>query len=54
MSQRNGDKSRFQINRKRVVKRRAKVRAMLAAAQGGDKPAAQNPARPDVPTAGQQ
>jgi hypothetical protein len=33
MSQRNGDKARFQINRKRVVKHRAKVRGMLAAAQ---------------------
>ena len=32
MSQRNGDKSRFQINRKRVVLRRAKIRALVAAA----------------------
>jgi hypothetical protein len=31
MSQRNGDKSRYQINRKRVVLRRAKIRAMVAA-----------------------
>jgi hypothetical protein len=30
MSARNGDKSRYQINRKRGVLRRAKVRRMLA------------------------
>ena len=35
MSQRNGDKSRFQINRKRVVLRRAKIRALVAAASCG-------------------
>jgi hypothetical protein len=33
MSQRNGDKSRYQINRKRTVVRRAKIRAMVAAGQ---------------------
>jgi hypothetical protein len=31
MSRRNGDRSRFQINRKRKVKRRQRVQAMLAA-----------------------
>jgi hypothetical protein len=39
MSARNGDKSRHQINRKRGVLRRAKIRQMLAerkaAAEGG-------------------
>jgi hypothetical protein len=38
MSQRNGEKSRFQINRKRAVLRRAKIRELLAAAStGGEK-----------------
>ncbi len=40
MSERNGEKSRFQINRKRAVLRRAKIRAMVAA--GG--PAEKRPA----------
>ena len=35
MSERNGEKSRFQINRKRTVLRRAKIRALVAAS--GDK-----------------
>ena len=40
MSQKNGDKSRHQINRKRTVVRRAKIRAMIAAGQlGAAKPA---------------
>jgi hypothetical protein len=40
MSEKNGDKARFQKNRKRAVARRAKVRAMIAAAAGtADKPA---------------
>jgi hypothetical protein len=40
MSQKNGDKSRYQINRKRTVLRRAKIRAMVAAGQvGADRPA---------------
>ena len=40
MSQKNGDKSRHQINRKRTVLRRAKIRSMIAAGQlGADKPA---------------
>ena len=37
MSQRNGDKSRFQINRKRAVLRRAKIRAMVAAGAPAEK-----------------
>jgi hypothetical protein len=44
MSQRNGDKSRYQINRKRVVKRRSKMRAIVAG-QGSDKAVAQKPAK---------
>jgi hypothetical protein len=40
MSQRNGDKSRAQINRKRAVVRRAKIRAMVAAGPApADRPA---------------
>ncbi len=41
MSQKNGDKSRYQINRKRAVLRRAKIRALVAAGQIGasDRPA---------------
>ena len=35
MSAINGDKSRHQINRKRVVLRRAKMRAAAAAADAG-------------------
>ena len=35
MSERNGEKSRFQINRKRAVLRRTKVRELLAAAAAG-------------------
>jgi hypothetical protein len=39
MSARNGDKARYQINRKRAVVRRAKIRQMLAerkaAGEGG-------------------
>ena len=31
MSRRNGDRSRFQINRKRRIRRRQRVREMLAA-----------------------
>jgi hypothetical protein len=42
MSQRNGDKSRFQINRKRTVLRRAKIRALVAAGSVG---AADGPAK---------
>lgn len=44
MSQKNGEKSRFQINRKRAVLRRAKIRSLVAAgagaAGGAEKPAA--------------
>jgi hypothetical protein len=42
MSERNGEKSRFQINRKRAVLRRAKIRAFVAA---GSPVAAQGPAQ---------
>ena len=35
MSERNGEKSRFQINRKRAVLRRAKIRALVAASSSG-------------------
>jgi hypothetical protein len=49
MSERNGEKSRFQINRKRGVVRRAKIRALVAAsstAQAGTKrPAKARPAK---------
>ena len=37
MSQKNGDKSRFQINRKRAVARRAKQRAAAPAVASGPK-----------------
>jgi hypothetical protein len=37
MSERNGEKSRFQINRKRAVLRRAKIRAMVAAGAPAEK-----------------
>jgi hypothetical protein len=46
MSQRNGDKSRFQINRKRAVLRRAKIRAMVAAGSGSAEGPAQATKRP--------
>jgi hypothetical protein len=39
MSQRNGDKARFQIERKRAVLRRAKIRAMVVAGPGEKRPA---------------
>ncbi|MDQ3348365.1 MAG: hypothetical protein M3545_10405 [Acidobacteriota bacterium] len=35
MSARNGDKSRHQINRKRAVVRRAKIRDLVKAAKDG-------------------
>ncbi len=37
MSERNGDKSRYQINRKRAVLRRAKLRAASPAEPGAPK-----------------
>ena len=37
MSERNGEKSRYQINRKRTVLRRAKLRAMVAAGSSAEK-----------------
>jgi hypothetical protein len=39
MSEKNGDKSRFQINRKRAVLRRAKIREMVAGSTGEKRPA---------------
>lgn len=39
MSQRNGDKSRFQIARKRGVLRRAKLRAVAETGPGEKRPA---------------
>jgi hypothetical protein len=42
MSARNGDKSRYQVNRKRGVLRREKIRQLVAAARSG-------PAQPAKP-----
>jgi len=39
MSQKNGDKSRFQIARKRAVLRRARIRAMVESGPGEKRPA---------------
>jgi hypothetical protein len=36
MSQRNGDRSRFQINRKRKLRHRERIHALLNAARGRD------------------
>ena len=38
MSARNGDKSRYQINRKRAVQRRTKIRELVKASKGGPAP----------------
>jgi hypothetical protein len=46
MSERNGEKSRFQINRKRAIHRRARIRELIAAASAGDKRTAKAPAKP--------
>jgi hypothetical protein len=35
MSAKNGDKSRYQINRKRAVHRRTKIRELVRAIKGG-------------------
>ncbi len=35
MSARNGDKSRYQVNRKRAVQRRAKIRELVKSVKGG-------------------
>ena len=45
MSERNGEKSRFQINRKRTVLRRAKIRAMVAGTGTAEKKPAHAKAR---------
>jgi hypothetical protein len=39
MSERNGDKSRFQIARKRGVLRRARIRAIVSQSGGTKRPA---------------
>jgi hypothetical protein len=38
MSARNGDKSRYQINRKRAVKRRVKIRELVRTAKASGAP----------------
>jgi hypothetical protein len=43
MSARNGDKSRHQINRKRAVVRRAKIRQMVAERKGSGEGSAARP-----------
>jgi hypothetical protein len=40
MSARNGDKSRYQINRKRAVQRRAKIRELIKSVKAQSAPAA--------------
>ena len=35
MSARNGDKSRYQINRKRAIHRRVKIRRLVKSVRGG-------------------
>jgi hypothetical protein len=46
MSQKNGNRSRHQINRKKVVVRRARIRALRAAGQLGTKETAHAKLRP--------
>ena len=48
MSERNGDKSRYQINRKRGVHRRAAIRKLVAEAKAAQ-PAAAPPSKPAKP-----
>ena len=45
MSRLNGDKSRHQINRKRVVLRRAKIKQLVEAAKARTAAAAKAPAK---------
>jgi hypothetical protein len=45
MSRLNGDKSRHQINRKRVVLRRAKIKQLVEAAKARTATAAKAPAK---------
>jgi hypothetical protein len=45
MSARNGDKSRYQINRKRAVHRRAKIRELVKAVRSGPAQAAKPAAK---------
>jgi len=46
MSQRNGDRSRFQINRKRKLRHRERIRALLNAVPERDAVASPDPQRP--------
>jgi hypothetical protein len=50
MSAINGDKSRHQINRKRAVKRRMKIREMVAARPQAGEPAKGGKAAPSRPS----
>jgi hypothetical protein len=44
MSARNGDKSRYQINRKRAIHRRVKIRQLIKSVRSGPAQAAKAPA----------
>ena len=48
MSRRNGDRSRFQINRKRKLRHRERIRALLSAAAGRESVAAPGELRADT------
>jgi hypothetical protein len=43
MSERNGEKSRFQINRRRAIQRRAKIRELMASRSAEQKLPASKP-----------
>ena len=45
MSAKNGDKARFQKNRKRVVQQRAKIRELVKATKAGSAETAKAPAK---------
>lgn len=42
MSARNGDKSRYQINRKRAIQRRTKIRQLMKSVRSGPAQAAKS------------
>ena len=46
MSARNGDKSRYQVNRKRAVLRRTKIRELVKAVKAGPAQPAKTTAKP--------
>jgi hypothetical protein len=46
MSARNGDKSRYQVNRKRAVLRRTKIRELVKAVKAGPAQPAKATAKP--------